>query len=81
MKENKEDIYRINANKIIDSMIYTIEKNRNEILELLIKNKTRKMNISFEINPDEVITMNINCEKLVVDKYELAMTGYLGTKK
>ncbi|MBQ7139977.1 MAG: hypothetical protein IJO32_00560 [Bacilli bacterium] len=50
--------------EIINDMCYTL-KNNKKIIEDLSKGFTKAINISFSVIPDEMLTMDIYCSKLV----------------
>lgn len=57
-----------NSEQLIEDIKYTIDLNKKELLDLLSKNRTRNMTISFDIRPDEIVTMGIFCSKMVMTK-------------
>lgn len=57
-----------NSEQLIEDIKYTIDLNKKELLDLLSKNRTRNMTISFDIRPDEIVTMDIFCSKMVMTK-------------
>lgn len=60
-----------NAEKLIEDIKYTIDLNKKELIDLLTKNYTREMVISFNINPEEILTMEIFTSKIVINREEM----------
>ena len=57
-----------NFNKLIDDMKNTLEINRQVLVDLMSKNYTKKINISFNVNPEEIVTMDVFTQKMVISK-------------
>ena len=56
--------YSEHTDEIIEDICYTLKSNK-EVIKDLSKDFTREIAISFSIKPDEVLTMDIYCNKLV----------------
>lgn len=54
----------------IEDMKNTLEINKQVLSELISNNFSKEMVISFNIKPDEIITMDVFTQKLVVNKEE-----------
>ena len=57
-----------NFNKLIDDIKNTLEINRQVLVDLMSKNYTKKINISFNVNPEEIVTMDVFTHKMVISK-------------
>ncbi len=57
-----------NFNKLIDDIKNTLEINRQVLVDLMSKNYTKKINISFNVNPEEIVTMDVFTQKMVISK-------------
>lgn len=56
--------YSEHIDEIINDMCYTLSKNK-DLIKDISKDFTRAINISFAIIPNEILTMDIYCSKLV----------------
>lgn len=58
------------TDETISALCNTIVKNKDEILALLNKNRTKSLNLSFSFIPGEIVTMDIFASKLVESEDE-----------
>jgi hypothetical protein len=57
-----------NFNQLIDDIKNTLEINRQVLVDLMSKNYTREISISFNVNPEEIVTMDVFTQKMVISK-------------
>ena len=73
MIKSYEPMNKENANQLLSDIKHTIDLNKNEIINLLIKNCTISMEINFKIEAASVITMDIITAKAVISDDEIVV--------
>jgi lipopolysaccharide biosynthesis glycosyltransferase len=59
------------AINLINDIKYTLEINKKDIVNMMLKNRTRSLNINFNIEPDSITTMELFYTKNVMSKKDL----------
>lgn len=62
----------------INSLHNTIDYNKAEIIRLINKNDCSNMKIIFEINPLQIVTFKIECEKVATTKFDRVAPFHIG---